>query len=58
MLAAPLGAHTRDIDQEHKDIADAVLARDCDRATGLMTSHFEITTNLILQANMVGEKVF
>ncbi len=40
----------RDVNREHKDIADAVLARDIDRATGLMDSHLEKTTSMLLDA--------
>jgi len=47
----------RDVEREHQEITDAVLARDADRATGLMTSHFELTTHILLQADEAGAQL-
>jgi DNA-binding GntR family transcriptional regulator len=44
----------RDVNREHQDITDAVLARDFDRATGLMASHFELTSKKLLDASASG----
>jgi len=44
----------RDVEREHQDITEAVLARDADRATGLMAAHFEMTTHILLQADEEG----
>jgi DNA-binding GntR family transcriptional regulator len=44
-------SNTRDVEREHKEITEAVLARDADRATGLMATHFELTTHILLQAD-------
>ena len=41
----------RDVNREHQDITDAVLARDVDRATGLMASHFNMTSQMLLDAS-------
>jgi len=38
----------RDVLKEHRDITDAVLARDADRACALLAEHFEGTTRIIL----------
>ena len=38
----------RDVLKEHRAIADAVLARDADRACELLAEHFEGTTKIIL----------
>jgi DNA-binding GntR family transcriptional regulator len=52
MLGGRLGLRDRrDVNREHQDITDAVLARDVDRATGLMASHFEMTSKMLLDAS-------
>jgi DNA-binding GntR family transcriptional regulator len=52
ILGARLGRRDRgDVNREHQDITDAVLARDVDRATGLMASHFELTSKMLLDAS-------
>jgi DNA-binding GntR family transcriptional regulator len=51
MLSVPLGGTVpRNVEKEHADITEAVLARDIDRATGLMTSHLELTTHYLLKS--------
>jgi len=57
MLSVPLGTIPREIEKEHSDITDAVLARDVDRATGLMTAHLELTTHYLLRATPAAESV-
>jgi len=44
-------SNTRNVEREHQEITEAVLARDADRATGLMSTHFELTTHILLQAD-------
>jgi DNA-binding GntR family transcriptional regulator len=44
----------RDVEREHREITEAVLARDADRATGLMATHFELTTHILLHADADG----
>ena len=52
MLGGRLGLRDRrDVNREHQEITDAVLARDVDRATGLMASHFEMTSKMLLDAS-------
>jgi DNA-binding GntR family transcriptional regulator len=50
-------SNTRDVEREHKEITEAVLARDADRATGLMATHFELTTNILLHADEAGARL-
>ncbi len=47
-------SNTRDVEREHQEITEAVLARDVDRATGLMAAHFEMTTHILLRADEAG----
>ena len=42
------GAVKRDVPHEHKAILEAALARDIDRACGLLTEHYEATTRVVL----------
>jgi len=51
-LSIPLGASDRDVDGEHRAIMDAVLARNAERALGLMRRHISATTSILLQADM------
>ncbi len=48
---------TRDVEREHQEITEAVLARDADRATGLMATHFELTTHILLHADEGGARL-
>jgi DNA-binding GntR family transcriptional regulator len=50
-------SNTRDVEREHQEITEAVLARDADRATGLMAAHFEMTTHILLQADEAGARL-
>jgi DNA-binding GntR family transcriptional regulator len=47
-LSVPLAEVTRDLNREHRDLMDATLERDADRATKLMTLHLELTTRVLL----------
>jgi DNA-binding GntR family transcriptional regulator len=49
-------SNTRDVEREHQEITEAVLGRDADRATGLMATHFELTTNILLHADEDGAR--
>jgi len=42
----------RDVESEHRNIKDAVLARDADRACALMASHFRLTAHLLLNGRL------
>ena len=48
-LSVPLVEVARDLNREHKDIADAVLARDAARAKVLMAEHLRMTANVLLE---------
>jgi DNA-binding GntR family transcriptional regulator len=48
-LSGQLPKSQRDIEGEHRALAEATLARDAARATALMTGHLVGTTRLILQ---------
>ncbi|TIO50377.1 MAG: FCD domain-containing protein [Mesorhizobium sp.] len=39
LLSVPLARSERDVAQEHRDIADAVIARDVARACAAIASH-------------------
>jgi DNA-binding GntR family transcriptional regulator len=50
-------SNSRDVEREHQEITEAVLARDADRATGLMATHFELTTHILLHADEAGARL-
>ena len=52
-LSGPLARKEREIDREHGEIVEAVLARDADRACKLLVRHIETTTRILLQLNLV-----
>jgi DNA-binding GntR family transcriptional regulator len=43
-------SHDRNADDEHRLLAEAVIARDIPRATRLMHSHINSTTEIIVRA--------
>ena len=43
----------RDLDNEHRQLGDAFLARDADRAVALMTGHIVDTTDILLRNGLV-----
>jgi DNA-binding GntR family transcriptional regulator len=47
-LSLPLAERERDVNSEHKGIADAALARDVPRAAALLTAHLERTSQILL----------
>jgi DNA-binding GntR family transcriptional regulator len=40
----------RDLDKEHREIAEAALARDSERAVALMNAHLQLTAKIVLDA--------
>ena len=42
------GAPARDVTQEHREMVEAALARDAERACALLAGHFRATTQLVL----------
>jgi DNA-binding GntR family transcriptional regulator len=49
-LSVPLAPDDRDLSWEHREIMEAALARDADRATELMGKHLSLTAQIVLQA--------
>lgn len=45
-------SHMRDVDAEHKAIAEAVVARDTDTAIRLLDAHIALTTDLLLKSDL------
>ncbi|MEZ5931018.1 MAG: GntR family transcriptional regulator [Alphaproteobacteria bacterium] len=51
-LSGPFADYDRDVDGEHRTLADAVLARDVKQATALITNHLRTTTDILLASSM------
>lgn len=51
-LSGPFAEYKRDIEAEHRAIAEAVLARDTDRAKRLLGDHLRTTTEILLASRM------
>lgn len=49
-LSVPLARAGRELEREHREIMEAALARDADRADALLASHLETTTYILLEA--------
>jgi DNA-binding GntR family transcriptional regulator len=49
-LSVPLARKERDRNKEHRDIMDAVIARDSELAVQLMSNHLKLTTRIVLEA--------
>ena len=49
-LSVSLSRTKRNVDKEHKEIMDAALARDAERAVALMSEHLRLTTKLLLKS--------
>jgi DNA-binding GntR family transcriptional regulator len=47
-LSVPLASFDRNLDLEHKQLADAVLARDVSLAANLIAAHLQTTANIVL----------
>jgi DNA-binding GntR family transcriptional regulator len=48
-LSAPFTVGHRDVAHEHRELMDAVLARDAERALERLEFHFRQTTSLLLE---------
>ncbi|MBX4421717.1 FCD domain-containing protein, partial [Mycobacterium tuberculosis] len=46
----------RDLDKEHREIAEAALARDSERAVALMNAHLQLTAKIVLDAVSSGRE--
>lgn len=54
--AAPaVAAVQRDVAHEHRDILEAVIARDAVRASALLRAHYEETARVVLQRGLMSE---
>lgn len=51
-LAAPFAAEHRDVAREHRELMEAVLARDADLALERLEFHFRTTTSLVLEQHL------
>jgi DNA-binding GntR family transcriptional regulator len=49
-LSVPLAETERDIDREHREITDATLSRDTERAVFFLRDHLRLTTRILLSA--------
>src|SRR6185437_3541989 len=49
-LSVPLARTDRDLNREHRELMQATLDRQADRAVTLMTAHLSETTRVLLQA--------
>lgn len=56
--AAPsVAAEQRDVEAEHREILEAVLARDAELATRLLRTHYERTVDVVLHSGLTEEVV-
>jgi DNA-binding GntR family transcriptional regulator len=55
-FSGPLSKVDRDLDKEHREIADAALSRDSERTVALMNEHLHMTARVILDAVSSGRE--
>ena len=55
IATAPYDRAARDLAAEHKELADAALARDAARATAAMRDHLTRTKRILIDADVVGK---
>jgi DNA-binding GntR family transcriptional regulator len=51
-FSGPFAKVERDLDREHREIAEAALARDGKRAVALMNEHLQKTASVILDSSL------
>lgn len=51
-LSVPLAEFDRDLDREHREIAEAALDRDATQAVQRMTNHLQATADILLQQHI------
>jgi len=51
--SVPADSKSRDLDREHREIADAAIARKTDLATKLLCEHLNKTTKILLDSSLV-----
>ena len=49
-LSVPLARRDRDRNQEHRELMQAAIDRDAERAVQLMSTHLNLTTQLLIEA--------
>jgi DNA-binding GntR family transcriptional regulator len=49
-LSVPLARRERNRNQEHRELMEAAIERNADRAVELMTAHLNLTTHILLEA--------
>lgn len=54
-VSVPLARRNRDVDAEHKAIADAAIARDKLAAETALRRHLELTTRILIDADVTGQ---
>jgi GntR family carbon starvation induced transcriptional regulator len=50
-MAVPYGKVERHVDEEHRMIMEATLARDADRACAALGNHLQLTADILLASN-------
>ena len=50
--SVPLDRTSRDVTREHKAIADAAIGRDANSARAAMRAHLELTTRILIDADI------
>jgi DNA-binding GntR family transcriptional regulator len=53
-MSIPLGSSERNVGQEHRDILDAALTRNADRAVALLARHRGATAEILVEADIEG----
>ncbi|WP_263367806.1 GntR family transcriptional regulator [Edaphobacter bradus] len=56
-LSVPFSTKSRNVDEEHRAIVSATLARDAEAAVRLLASHLGATTRILLDAEVEGRKL-
>jgi GntR family transcriptional regulator, carbon starvation induced regulator len=54
----PAKERGRDVTKEHKDLADAALARDADALCKAIEAHFRLTASVILESGLADQRGF
>jgi DNA-binding GntR family transcriptional regulator len=55
-FTGPLSKVDRDLDREHREIAEAALSRDSERAVALMNEHLRMTAKVVLDSVSSGRE--
>ena len=55
-LSVPLADFDRDLNREHRELAEAVVAKDLPRGIALMTNHLQATTDILLMNEIFADR--